>query len=190
MHDSEIPVFTTQRLILRGVSLDDVPAYERYFVDYEVIRYMTDAVPWPYPAGGVGEYLEKVVLPVQGKDRWMWAILLRDAPGDLIGLVDLWRDGKPEHRGFWLGREFWGRGIMTEATAPVTDFAFDVLGFRELIFANAVGNVGSRRVKEKSGARLLRTEPSSFVDPQFTEQEVWVLTPQDWARSKANQERP
>ena len=58
---------------------------------------------------------------------------------------------------------------MTEAVFPITDYAFDVLGFETLFFSNALGNEKSRRVKEKTGARLLRTEPAKFVNPSYAE---------------------
>jgi [ribosomal protein S5]-alanine N-acetyltransferase len=69
---------------------------------------------------------------------------------------------------------------MTEAVFPITDYAFDVLGFETLFFSNALGNEKSRRVKEKTGARLLRTEPAKFVNPSYTEREIWELTRDQW----------
>jgi RimJ/RimL family protein N-acetyltransferase len=38
--------------------------------------------------------------------------------------------GQDVHRqtaglGYWLGEEFWGRGVMTEAVAAFTDFCFN-----------------------------------------------------------------
>lgn len=181
-----VPSFTTSRLELRPVTLEDAPAYERHFVDYEVIRHLSSAVPWPYPKGGIVEFL-KSKLTVQGHDEWMWGIFLKEEPAELIGVVHLWREGKPENRGFWLARKHWGKGIMTEAVKPVLDYAFDHLGFDKLILANAVGNRGSHRVKEKTGAKLLRVEPAKFVDPAYTEHEVWELTKSDWkAFSKAH----
>jgi RimJ/RimL family protein N-acetyltransferase len=98
--------------------------------------------------------------------------------------VDLYREGKPENRGFWLGKKFWGHGLMTEAVIPITDYAFDTLGFETLYFDNALGNLRSRRVKEKTGARLIRTEPAKLVDPQYTEIEIWELTKQSWITFK------
>jgi len=60
---------------------------------------------------------------------------------------------------------------MTEAVKPVTDYAFDVLGFEKLILANALGNAASRRIKERMGAVLLRTEPAIYVNPTYIERE-------------------
>jgi RimJ/RimL family protein N-acetyltransferase len=69
---------------------------------------------------------------------------------------------------------------MTEALNPITDYAFDVLGFESLTFSNAVGNLRSRRIKEKQGAQFLGIRPGTFVDPTLTEQEVWRLDSQLW----------
>jgi RimJ/RimL family protein N-acetyltransferase len=182
---ASLPEFRTDRLLLREVRLEDAEAGTRHFVDYEVISHLSDVVPWPYPEGGVADYFKNRILPYQGKDKWVWGIFLKTNPDELIGVIDLWRAGNPENRGFWLGRKFWGRGIMTEAVTPITEYAFNELGFEKLIFSNALGNTRSRRVKEKAGARFLRTEPAKFVNPAYVEREVWELTKEDWLKFRA-----
>lgn len=176
----QLPKFETQRLILKGITLEDASSYEKNFVDYEVIRHLSSAVPWPYPKGGVEDFIKKVILPNQGKNRWVWGVFLKQNPNELIGAIDLWREGKPENRGFWLAKKLWGQGVMTEAVEPVINYAFSELGFKKLVFANAVGNTASRKVKEKTGARLIEVRPAKFVDPTYTEHEIWELTQQDW----------
>lgn len=179
-----VPELETERLWLREVTPEHIPAYERHFVDYEVISHLSAAAPWPYPKNGVREFLEQFVFPRQGKDRWVWGIFLKTAPRELVGAVDIWRDGNPEHRGFWLARAHWGKGLMTEAVRPVTDYAFNTLVFDKLVFTNALGNVRSRRIKEKTGARLVSVAPAQFVNPDLTEQEIWELTRLEWAQRR------
>jgi [ribosomal protein S5]-alanine N-acetyltransferase len=175
-----VPTIATKRLLLKPLSLADIPSYERHFVDYEVIRHLSAVVPWPYPKGGVGEYLQKV-LPLQGISRWSWGLSLKENPTGIIGCVELWRPGTPENRGFWLGRKYWGRGLMGEAVLPILDFAFQDLVFQKLVFTNAVGNERSRRIKEKTGARLIEVRPAKFVDPTYTEHEIWELEKGEWS---------
>jgi len=105
---------------------------------------------------------------------------LRGCTDEIIGAIDLWRAGKSENRGFWLGREFWGRGLMTEAVVPVIDHAFDHLGFAEVILSNALGNDRSRRINEKTDANFLGTETAKFVDPSYAEHEIWQLPNVAW----------
>lgn len=184
MNEINLPTFKTKRLILKGVTKLDIPSYEKHFVDYEVIQHLAAQVPWPYPKNGVEWFLENNIFPYQGKNLWMWGIFEKEKPQDLIGAVHLWRQGKPEHRGFWLSKNFWGKGYMTEAVAPVMNYAFDFLGFEKLIFANAVDNKRSRRIKEKTGARLIDVKPAKFVNPKYTEHEIWELTKDEWNQSK------
>ena len=179
-----IPTFRTPRLVLRELVEADAPSYEKYFVDYNVIRTLSAIVPWPYPKGGVQEYLKTQILPRQGLDKWAWAITLKDNPREVIGAVELWREGKPEHRGFWLAHKHWGKGYMTEAVRPVMDYAFNELGFERLVFTNAAGNRRSARVKEKTGAKLIGRGPARYVDPELTEQEVYELTKAAWNEFK------
>ena len=180
---SILPTFKTKRLLLRPPNLSDVPSYQHHFVDYEVIRNLSAGVPWPYPPDGVLHFLRDVIIPKLGKGTWAWGLFLPNEPEQLIGMIELWRKGRPENRGFWLGRAFWGKGLMTEAVNVINKYAFEELGFTSLIFSNAVGNIASRRIKEKTGAQYIGTNPAGFVDPQFTEQELWKLTKQEW---KAN----
>jgi len=170
----------TKRLFLKLVGLEHASDYQNHFNNYNVIKTLSSQVPWPFPENGVESFLKEVILPVQGKSRWLWGIFLKTNPEELIGAVDLWKDGKPEHRGFWLSEAYWGRGLMTEASNAVTDYAFKKLGFETLVFANAVGNKASKKIKENAGCRLLYVEKASFVDPKLTEHEVWELTKKEW----------
>ena len=177
-----VPTFNTDRLILRAVSKDDIPSYQKYFSDYEIVRHLSADVPWPFPDDGVETFLNSSIFPDQGKTQWMWGIFEKSNPETLIGCVHLWREGKPQNRGFWLGKPFWGKGYMTEAVEPVINYTFDKLDFETLIFANALGNTKSRRIKEKTGAKLIRVEPAKFVDPELKELEVWEFKKEDWLK--------
>lgn len=183
-----MPTLATARLILRGVTEADASAIQKNFDDYEIIRHLATIVPWPYPPDGARNFLA-MILPAQGKDRWVWGLFLQHAPEELIGIVDL-RRGERENRGFWLARRFWGQGLMTEATEAVTECAFTALGFETLTLTNALGNTRSRRVKETAGAVWLRTEPARFVDPAYTEREVWMLSKAAWMARRAGASRP
>jgi RimJ/RimL family protein N-acetyltransferase len=67
--------------------------------------------------------------------------------GDVGGNVVSWvHDGVTEV-GYWLGREYWGRGIATQALAAFVA----AVGERPLTAAVAEHNVASMRVLEKCG---------------------------------------
>ena len=53
--------------------------------------------------------------------------------------------------GFWLGEEFWGRGIMTEALKAVSEYAFAKLDLCRIFAGVFETNPASMRVLEKAG---------------------------------------
>jgi len=164
------------------VTPEDHPSYQKNFNNYEVIRYLATFVPWPYPENGVEEYYYKALLPKQGNDYWHWGIFLKEEPAETIGAIDLWRNSKVDNRGFWLSQKNWGKGIMTEVATRINDYAFQELGFDVLYFGNAVTNIGSRRIKEKTGATFIGTRPFKFIDPDINESEMWELTKEAWLK--------
>lgn len=182
--NERVPTFETKRLVLRDHRASDIPSYQRYFDNYEVIRHLSRVVPWPYPADGVETFLKTVIDPHQGINQWFWVITLKEEPEEAVGCVHLWRNRRPEHRGFWLEEKHWGKGIITEAVRPIIDYAFESLRFENLIFSNALGNVRSRRIKEKTGARFLPTEAMKFIDPAIDTRELWELQKSEWENAK------
>lgn len=180
---SIIPTFETARIILKPVTENDFENYYKNINDYEVIRYLSSQVPWPYPKEGVGTFLNTHVFPFLGIDRWFWGIYLKENPSEVIGAIDLWRKPNPENRGFWLARNHWGKGIMSEATVPVTNYAFEKLGFEKLILSNAVGNIASRKIKEKAGAKFIGIRDAKFATNEFTQAETWELTKENWKKN-------
>ena len=55
--------------------------------------------------------------------------------------------------GYWMGKPFWGRGLMPEAGRAVLRYAFCDLGMRAVWCGYYEGNDRSRRVQEKLGFR-------------------------------------
>ena len=176
------PKLETERLILRPITPEDIPSYQANFNDYEIIRYLATNVPWPYPENGVEEFYYNILLPKQGKDYWHWGIFKKDSPKETIGGIDLWRNSKVDNRGFWLARKHWGKGYMTEAATRINDHAFNELGFEVLYFGNAVANIGSRKIKEKTGAICIGTRAFKYVDPTVSESQDWKLTKEAWMK--------
>lgn len=65
----------------------------------------------------------------------------------VAGNIGSWTSDGQRFIGYWLGREYWGRGIATEAMSLFLDRVTD----RPLYACLARHNVASRRVLEKCG---------------------------------------
>ena len=81
--------------------------------------------------------------------------------GAVAGNVLSWIDAELGRLlGYWIGREFWGRGIATEAVRLYLDEVTE----RPIRAFVALHNVGSQRVLEKNGFTRASAEPEIAAD--------------------------
>ena len=171
--------------MLRPAEMSHAKRIQSLFAHWNVLKYMANTIPWPYPANGAREFLEIMLPKVAAREQYYWGIFERAALHEgLMGVISLSPDSDEDNRGFWLGEEFWGRGYMTEANLLVNDFAFDELQMDSLILNNAVPNIGSHRLKEKAGAVLLRIEEREYIGGRFPAA-IWRLTRDAWASNRS-----
>ena len=174
----------TGRLLLRPLELADAAQIQEVFPHWEVVRYLLKRVPWPYPADGALTYLREVALPaIARENQWTWTLRLKEKPEQVIGVVDL-RRGDEDNRGFWLGVEWHGQGLMSEACAWANDFWFDTLHFPVLRVAKAAANAASRRISERQGMRLVGLIEKDYVSGRLSS-EIWEITAEEWRTWKA-----
>ena len=175
----DLPTLETPRVVLRPLQLADAERTQILFPHWEIVRYLAKRVPWPYPRDGAYVYYRDVALPAIARaEQWHWTLRLKTLPEELIGCISLMR-GENENRGFWLGLQWHGQGLMTEACDAVTDYWFDVLGFHALRVPKAVRNVASRRISEKQGMRIVGLEEREYVSGQLPA-EIWKITAEEW----------
>jgi len=143
------------RVFLRHFHIADLDKMMQVFADPEVMRFG----PGPQSREWVGKWLEGCLEDYYHKWGFgLWAIVERD-PRRVVGFCGLTRfdniEGRPEiELGYRLARDFWGRGLATEAARTARDHAFQILGLRRLIALIDPANVASIRVVEKVGLRF------------------------------------
>jgi [ribosomal protein S5]-alanine N-acetyltransferase len=178
----------TNRLLLQPLELADAERTQLLFPHWELVKFLNEKIPWPYPPDGAFNYYRHVALPaIERGEQWHWTLRLRNAPDTHIGSIGLVAKEDHATRGFWLGLPWHGQGLMTEAAIAVNDYCFDVLGFTILRVPKAVANIASRRISEKTGMRVIATEEREYVSGKFLS-EIWELTADEW-RAKRQQLR-
>lgn len=183
-----IAALTTPRLILRPLELADAEQAQALFPHWEIVRYLTRSVPWPYPPDGACTFYRDVALPAMERgEAWHWSIRLKADPGRMIGSIALLK-GENLNRGFWMGLPWQGQGLMSEAVEAVTDYWFEVLKFPVLRAPKAVANTASRRISEKQGMRVIAREEHEYVSGKFPT-EVWEITAEEWRAQRAQENR-
>ncbi|ANF53332.1 GNAT family N-acetyltransferase [Brevundimonas diminuta] len=142
------PVIETRRLLLRAPGAQDVSRIAALANDHDIAR-MTMRMPHPF---GV-DHAEDFVLQVASQDpRKANTFLIEHEDHGPVGVVGMFHDADavPE-TGYWIGREFWGRGYATEALEGALVWASTRWKRRALMAGHFADNPASGRVLEKAG---------------------------------------
>src|ERR1051325_3918184 len=140
---------TLQQCTLRPWRLDDAESLASHANNRKIWLTVRDLFPHPYTVQDAREFLQRAM---SEQPELKFCV---DIKGAAVGGVGV-HPGHDVHRhtatiGYWLGEEFWGRGIMTEAVAAVTDFCFANFALRRISAEVFSTNPASARVLEKAG---------------------------------------
>jgi ribosomal-protein-alanine N-acetyltransferase len=164
---SEVIILESERLLFRPHEAADLEAFCAMEADAEVRRYVGGA-PRTREAAEQ-RFWERAMNPVEDRLA-MWATVLK-ADGSYIGRCGLYANFRGEQKlageavlGFYLAREFWGRGFASEAGRAFVDFGFRELKLARIVTAVQEGNAASIHILEKLGFVIASHEigPRSF----------------------------
>ncbi len=147
--------FDGKRVSIRPLKFSDGPDIYENVKDKEIVTW-TVSIPHPYPKDGALKFIRKARYNIKKKRSYAFGIVLKET-GALIGVIELmafdWKNKNAEI-GYWLGRKYWGEGLMTEAVRLILKFGFGNLGLHRIYAKLFEDNTGSVRILEKSGFKL------------------------------------
>ena len=172
----------TDRLILRPTQAEDFEGWATLMADSEGSRHIggpqSRAVAWRGFLSIAGAWV------IQGYGMFS---VIEKSTGRWIGRLGPWcPEGWPGTEVGWgLLADVRGNGYAPEGAAAAMDWAFDTLGWHEIIHCIALDNAASQAVARKLGSRMLR--PGRMPEP-FHEHpiEIWGQTRAQW-RAKGRQ---
>ena len=143
------PTLSTERLILRPPSREDWPAWAAFMADPQAMRHLGGPQPASIAWRGFSAMTGCWVL--QGFS--MFTVLQRST-GRWMGRLGPWRpEGWPGPEiGWGLACEFHGQGYAKEGATAAIDWAFDTLGWEEVIHVIEPGNAPSVKLAEALGS--------------------------------------
>jgi RimJ/RimL family protein N-acetyltransferase len=145
------PILQTERLILRPFDADDAGEVHGIVSDRD-IAFNTAHIPHPYPDGMAAEWIERVMTRWHTGESAVFAATLR-GDGRIVAAVGL--EIEPQHRraelGYWVARQYWNRGIASEAARAVVRFGFGELGLHRVSAHHYARNPASGKVMQKIG---------------------------------------
>lgn len=148
----------TQRLWLRWPSAADAAAVTKFAGEAQIAQW-TAHIPHPLPAGAAERFVIEARQANMAGEALHLALTLRTRPQALIGLVSLSKTDDQAMLGYWLGRPYWGDGLMAEAVRDLLAFVWLTSGVDQVVAEIMIGNERSRDVLAACGfARARATE--------------------------------
>ena len=169
-------VIETERLILRPPEQQDFEGWAAFMADEETARFVGGVQPrasaWRSMATMTGS----------------WSLLgfgmfsvIEKTTGHWVGRLGPWMpEGWPGTEVGWgLVRAAQGRGYGVEGATAAIDWAFDNLGWTEVIHCIDPANRPSQQLAERLGSRMLR---HGHLPPPFEtlEVEIWGQSREEW----------
>ena len=170
------PTLETARLILRPPREEDLDGWEELLGDEETARFI----------GGVRGRPDawRAMMTMAGS----WALkgfamfsVVDKASGKWLGRVGPWQpEGWPGTEVGWsLVRSAWGQGYARESAEAAIDWAFDALGWDEVVHVIAVDNLRSQALARRLGS--VNAGPTRMPEPFHTiEADLWRQSREQW----------
>lgn len=174
------PVITTEYLILRQLTQDDVPDLFWLRSNLEVGKY----IPRP-PYQSIDEadaFVIKLEKSVTNNESIIWAITLKNE-NKVIGTVCLWHIQKEHYRGevgYELHPDYWGKGIMHEALSAILNYGFSNMKLHSIEAIIHPDNVASiKLIKKSKFVKEAHFKENFFHKGEFQDTVIYsLLTPE------------
>ena len=172
----------TKRLILRPWSKSDAEYLYKYAKDPDI----GPAAGWPVHTS-VDNSRDIIENALSAPETY--AVCLKET-GKPIGSVGFKRGSFAKNDdeyelGYWIGKDFWGQGLIPEASLEMLRHGFEDLGLNKVWCGYYDGNNKSRRVQEKLGFKYHHTDENVDVSllGEIRTEHVMLMTKEMWQNS-------
>jgi RimJ/RimL family protein N-acetyltransferase len=152
---------------LREMEPEDVPSIAEIIADEAVLRYTTwKGATDPEAAEGFVRMAQETAAATP---RIEYLLTIAYLPsGEVIGTGGIRQEDDAGEMGSLrclLRRDWWGRGVASEAAILALRFGFETLGLQRIEADPALDNVAAVRLLEKVGMRRLEVQPEHHLPP-------------------------
>lgn len=176
----------TERLVLRRFELTDADAmFNNWANDVEVCNFVNFK---PHRTIDVTkEVIFKWVNSYSNIEIYNWAIVPKEY-GKAIGsisIVEAKNNNLACEIGYAMSKNYWNKGIMTEALKAVMNYLFSEVGYNRIQTRHDTQNPASGRVMEKSGMKLEGTMRQDKLrkNDTFGDRNIWALLRKEWCET-------
>lgn len=172
------------RLILRPLRDDDAEGYINLIDNWNVAKTVA-SVPHPYSRADFDAFLAIQKSKAPDTRVPSFAIELKEGPDHAIGYIGLRPAPGGEESvaslGYWIGEDWWGKGLVSEATSAVLACAFEHLSYKTVDAGYAIANPASGRILEKHGFVVTgEADIYSLANDKKLPTKLLTLSREDW----------
>lgn len=168
-------MIVTDRLILRELTMDDLPELHDILADPESMRYY----PNPFDLNQSKSWISWNIENYSKYGFGLWAVVLK-ATNQFIGdcgitMQNINGEDFPEI-GYHINKRHTNKGYATEAARACMNYAFEVLKLSKICSYMKYTNVSSQKVAEKNGMMLM----AEFDDERNEKTRVYTITLEEY----------
>ena len=146
------PELSTERLVLRELTLNDAPQVQELRSNPDVMKYISRPLTTTLELARA--WISVVIDALKNSNGITWCMCLKENPAEHVGNVGLWRWEKENHRaeiGYMINPSLQGNGLMCEAVREVLRYGFTELNLHSIEGRIDPRNEASARVLERTG---------------------------------------
>lgn len=131
-------------------------------------------------------FIKKSIMRNEENDGFENIIKYDERIAGIAGLHYISHNNRKTEMGYWLAKEFNGKGIMTYACSKIIEYCFEKINLNRIEIRCAVNNIRSRGIPERLNFRnegILRQE--IFLNGKFVDHVLYALLREEW-KSDAN----
>ncbi|HQU84346.1 MAG TPA: GNAT family protein [Pyrinomonadaceae bacterium] len=157
---------------LRKWKLSDLEIVAAYGCNPKITKFMSDAFP-----DSVEKWRKFLEFSTTVENNLYFAIEINGKAVGAIGVsLQTGVLRKNAELGYWLGEDFWGNGIITEAIREIVQIAFEKHDIVRIFAKPFETNIASHKALEKAGFKLeARFEKIIFKNGEFLDELIYAI---------------
>lgn len=130
------------------------------------------------------EFIERTNVGFAENKNPAYGIFYNEKIVGVIGFVNFSRNNRRIEIGYWIAKDFEGRGIIGKACKALIDYAFEELEINRVEIHCSTENTRSRAVPERLGFTLEGVlRQSEWRHTRFYDMAIYGLLKNDWSKN-------
>jgi len=152
------------------------------------LEHLQPWMPWAtvdYSEDTAREFIQRTLRDYAETGRFDTLI---SVDGEIVGSIGFHNydpTNRSAHIGYWISRNFEGKGIVSRCCRALVEYLFDVRGLNRLQINCNVQNVRSRAIPERLGFKLEGIHRQvEFLNGQFGDWAIYGLLREEWKEKR------